>query len=250
VGSVSGATFTIGGSVPAGATWTVIYEVTVDKPDTGDHVLDNFVVPTGSTPPPTCTPTNPRCTHHVVGELNVTKSVDPKNFSEVHPGDILTYTLTFQQVGAASVLVNYTDSLARVLDDATVVAGPRASNSALTVSAVVGGSFRITGSLSVGQVVTVTYKVKVKEYDAQGDHKLDNFLQITGTRPPSTCEHGQPMCTENPVPAPRAAVQGESAGSTAVTGGNWGLQLSLAALLVGAGGLVSIAGIRRRRRTS
>ena len=38
---------------------TVTFSVRVNTPDTGDHQLVNFVVPTGTQPPATCVPTTP-----------------------------------------------------------------------------------------------------------------------------------------------------------------------------------------------
>jgi hypothetical protein len=53
---ISGGRFTITGTIAAGATATVTLSVTVNTPDTGDHRLDNFLVPTGTTPPAECEP--------------------------------------------------------------------------------------------------------------------------------------------------------------------------------------------------
>jgi hypothetical protein len=102
---------------------------------------------------------------------------------------------------------------------------------------------RITGTLDGGQTVRVTYEVKVKAYDAQGDHELDNFLQPTGARGVDSCVTTDPLCTDNPVPS--AASGG--GGGTANTGSNTERTLLLGALLLGAGGLLSLLGVRRRR---
>jgi hypothetical protein len=186
----------------------------------------------------------PDCTSNPVGDLAVTKTVDPTNFSNVQPGDTLTYTLTFHNTGKGAYPVDYTDRMTGVLDDAVLVSGPDASDSALTAGDLSGGSLRITGTLGADQTVRIAYKVKVKAYDDQGDHELDNFLQPTGAHGIDGCVTTDPLCTDNPVP-PAASGGG---GGTANTGGNTERTLLLGALLLGAGGLLSLLGVRRRRR--
>jgi hypothetical protein len=119
---------------------------------------------------------------------------------------------------------------------------------ALSVSAISGGRFRVTGTLAAGQTVRVTYKVKVKPYDQQGDHSLDNFLDPTGTTPPRTCLADNPLCTHNPVPTQHGTSGGGagSGGGTAFTGGDWRAELILAGLLLGSGALLVLVGRRRR----
>ena len=109
--------------------------------------LDNFVVPTGTTPPAECLPTNPACTTHPVPALVVTKSASPVSTTTVNEGDVITYTLTFANTaGQAPAPVNYTDDLSGVLDDATVTTPPAGGQcTGLTVSAIAGDAFTITG---------------------------------------------------------------------------------------------------------
>jgi uncharacterized repeat protein (TIGR01451 family)/fimbrial isopeptide formation D2 family protein len=238
----------ITGTLAAGQTVTVTYALKIDDPDRGDSILANFLQKPTDPPPtsPDCTPTDaqlPDCTANPVGDLAVSKTVNPKNFSKVEPGDTLTYTLTFHNTGKGTYAVDYTDRMAGVLDDAALVSGPDASDSALTAGNLSGGSLRITGTLDGGQTVRVTYEVKVKAYDAQGDHELDNFLQPTGARGVDSCVTTDPLCTDNPVPS--AASGG--GGGTANTGSNTERTLLLGALLLGAGGLLSLLGVRRRR---
>ncbi|MCU1658871.1 MAG: hypothetical protein JWO57_3527 [Pseudonocardiales bacterium] len=242
---------TITGTLAPGQTVTITYTLKVHAANKlGDSILANFLMKPTDPPPtsPNCLPTDPQlptCTSNPVGLLAVTKTVDPKSFSDVQAGDTLTYTLTFTNVGKGAVTVDYTDHLAGVLDDATLVADPKASSSVLSASAVTSGAFRITGSLPGGQTVTVVYQVKVKAYDQQGDHKLGNFLDPTGHGIASECVSTDPLCTANPVPPPSPAPP-----PLASTGNDTQAQLILATLLVGAGALLSMAGIRRRRRTN
>ena len=163
--------------------------------------MDNFVVPTGTDPPAECLPANPACTTHPVPALVVTKSASPVSTTTVNEGDVITYTLTFSNAaGQAPAPVDYTDDLSAVLDDATVTAPPVASAPALTVSAIAGDAFTITGSVPAGATVTVTFSVTVDTPD-EGDHRLDNFVVPTGTAPPGECLPADPACTTHPVPA-------------------------------------------------
>ncbi len=66
VSGITAGKFTITGTLAARATATVTYRVKVNTPDAGDHRLDNFVVPTGNTPPSSCLPTNTTCTTNPV----------------------------------------------------------------------------------------------------------------------------------------------------------------------------------------
>jgi uncharacterized repeat protein (TIGR01451 family) len=256
----------ITGTLAAGQTVTVTYKLTVNAAGKlGDSILANFILKPGDPPPssPDCTPTDaqlPDCTSHPIGTLQVAKTVAPKNFSQVQPGDTLSYTLSFHNVGKGATKVDYTDHLAGVLDDATVTTAPAASNSALTASAISNGAFRITGTLAAGQTITVTYKVQVKPYSQQGNHQADNFLDPTGTPPPTSCVSTNPLCTHNPIPAPGTpGAPGTGPGSPgtpanpgspplAFTGDDSRLQLIIAGLLVGIGGLLVLAGLRRKRR--
>ena len=72
VSGITAGKFTVTGTLAARATATVTYTVTVINPDTGDHQLVNFVVPTGTSPPPTCLPTNPDLHYqpHTVHDLH------------------------------------------------------------------------------------------------------------------------------------------------------------------------------------
>jgi len=246
----------ITGTLAAGQTVTVTYALTVHKPDDGDSILANFLLkPTDPAPTsPECKPADadaPTCTANPVGDLAVSKSVDPQNFSKVRAGDTLTYTLTFHDTGKGAYPVDYTDDLSGVLDDATLVALPKADDSALSPAAPSGGSFRITGTLSGGQTVRVTYSVKVKDVADQGDHLIANFLGATGTTPPDTCVADDPLCTANSVRTGGSGANGGSGnggGGVSSTGADVQRGLLLAALLLGAGGLLTMIGVRRRRR--
>ncbi|WP_157695301.1 DUF7927 domain-containing protein [Nakamurella panacisegetis] len=201
VGSVTTGKFQVFGVVPGKTSYTVTYTVTV-KPDgqRGDNALDNFLFPTGTTPPVSCDPADPLCTHNPVSQIVPSKSVDPKSGSVVTAGQVLTYTLGFHNTGAVAGSVDYTDDLTGVLDDATLTSAPAASNTHLTIGAVTGGTFQITGTVPVGATYTVTYRVTVKPDGHRGNDTASNFLTRTGGAHGSTCGPKDPLCTTNPMP--------------------------------------------------
>ncbi len=190
--------FDVDGTVAAGDTVTVTYTVTV-KPDgeRGDDQLDNFLVEGTPPPPTTCAEGDPLCTSTTVGQIEKRKSVSPSSGTTVQPGETLTYTLTFVNVGKGNAPVKSFDDLEQVLDDADVVSEPKPSSAALKVSELQGTRYAITGSLSAGESATITYRVKVKPSGKLGDKKLANFL--FDTTPPKTCEKDDPTCTFNLV---------------------------------------------------
>ena len=208
------------GTLAAGQTVTVTYKVTV-KPDgqRGNNVLGNFLVDPGVTPPTTCEPGNPDCTVNPVPQVEDSKSVDPASETTVTAGQELTYTLTFENKGAAAGNVDRVDDLSKVLDDATLTTAPSASDSALTVSDGSDGKISIKGTLQPGQKVTVTYKVTVKPDGQRGDNVLGNFLVNPGEEPPTTCEPGNPDCTVNPVPQLEDSKSVDPASNTTVVAG-------------------------------
>ena len=207
VSDVTDDQFTVDGTVPAGATYTVTYTVRV-LPDgqRGNSELDNFVVKPGDTPPGPdgrCAAGDPLCTSNPVPQIDVTKSVDPQDGSTVTPGQVLTYTLTFTNSGKGVGAVDKVDDLSQVLDDATVTKAPVASSDAVSVSAIKHDQFEVTGSLAAGRTVTVTYRVTVKAADDLGDGELANFVINPGDTPPAgpdDCRAGDPTCTQNPAP--------------------------------------------------
>lgn len=190
------------GIIQPGQTVTVTYQVTI-KPngDRGDNVTRNVLTPDvpacldeAVCPPPT--------TEHPLGELDDWKTVDPASGSTAQPGQVLTYTLHFENIGEADVPVDADDVLSKVLDDATLTATAVSSDAALTVSALNGDRFTVTGTLAPGQLVTVSYTVTVNPDGQRGDDSIANYLVASGEEPPAGCVPGygeQPDCTVNHV---------------------------------------------------
>ncbi|MDN4614117.1 hypothetical protein P5G50_06590 [Leifsonia sp. F6_8S_P_1B] len=161
------------GALAAGASTTITYSVTVNDPITGDSHLDNTVV----TPPDSggdCATNagNPDCTVLIPsGSYTVAKTAST---TEVTEGSTVTYTVVVTNTGArdytAVAPATFTDDLTRVLDDATVTAGP---DNGATVT---GNTLRWSGPLAVGATVTVTYTVTVDAPDT-GDRVLANTVR-------------------------------------------------------------------------
>ncbi|WP_125098713.1 CshA/CshB family fibrillar adhesin-related protein [Leucobacter chromiireducens] len=194
---------TITGLVPAGATRTVTYTVTVNDPaDRGDDVLSNFLLEEGATPPGECLPEDP-CTTHPAGDPNLVlaKSADPASGEPVVAGQTVSYSLSFDNTaGTAPAPLDHTDDLSDVLDDATFVAGSLTASAGVTATGPDGsGKISVTGAVAAGETATVSYQVTVNDPVADGA-ELANFL-FAGDEAPETCVPGDP-CTVHPGTKP------------------------------------------------
>lgn len=176
--ATSGATYAAptlswSGALAVGDTVTITYSVTVNTPDTGDAHLDNTVV----TPPGGDCPAgsdNPDCTVQIpAGSYTVAKTAST---TAVTAGSTVTYTVTVTNTGArdytATQPAGFSDDLSRVLDDATVTAGP---DNGATIT---GNTLTWSGPLAIGATVTITYTVTVNNPDT-GDKVLTNAVRPT-----------------------------------------------------------------------
>lgn len=236
------ARITITGALAAGQEVTVTYAVTPRATEErGDDILANFLLAPDQTPPTDpgdCTPGEgefPDCTTNPIGDIVAAKSVNPATGTTVTAGQQLTYTLSFTNVGEGAAVVDYTDHMSGILDDAELVGAPQAG-AGLTATGPANGELRVAGTLDAGQSATVTYTVRVLAYDQQGNHALANFLTPAGQEPPAECPATSALCTENPVEPPSglAATGGEIAPWVLVSG----------LMLLIAGGVLVV--IRRR----
>ncbi|ATY12621.1 DUF11 domain-containing protein [Amycolatopsis sp. AA4] len=178
------------GDVPAGATVTVRYSVTVGAPPAGDKHLRNLVTgPDGSTCPPGSA--DPDCgTDTGVGTLELSKTAAP---ATAQPGDKVTYTVTARNTGTATYRgAGFTDDLSRVLDDATYNNDATATSGSVAYAA---PNLTWTADLPAGATVTITYSVTVRATQT-GDNELRNA--VTGP-PDSTCPPGNTAPDCNPV---------------------------------------------------
>ncbi|MDT0116430.1 hypothetical protein Q9R20_05440 [Microbacterium sp. PRF11] len=166
---VNGDTLSWSGALAKGESKTITYSVTVNKPDTGDKVLENAVVPDGpgneGTPPPTVVP---------VQTYKAEKTADK---SSVTPGDTVTYTITVTNTGEADYTADkpasFTDDLSKVTDDATY------NNDATNGAVVNGDTLSWSGALAKGESKTIVYSVTVNSPDT-GDKVLENAVVPDG----------------------------------------------------------------------
>lgn len=198
--SAGDATISVSGTVPAGEKLVVTYQVTVKADgERGDNQIQNFLFEDGQDPPTVCTPAE-NCTTNPIPELKLAKSADPASGEAVASGDVVTYTLTFDNsAGKAPAPVDHTDDLADVLDDATFVDGSLTASSGLIATGPTDDALTITGAVSAGETLTVTYSVTVNDEADRGNNSLSNFL-FAGDEKPGVCEPGDP-CTTHPVSA-------------------------------------------------
>ncbi|WP_169738888.1 DUF11 domain-containing protein [Jiangella gansuensis] len=217
VSPIANGQFSITGTLDPDEVVTVTYTVTIrPEGERGDNVAANFLLlPTDPAPcdpaeedctVPPCEPAPgelPDCTTTPIGEIEDGKSVVASDDPLV-AGSTLTYTLTFENTGNADAAVDKVDNLLHVLDDADVTVQPASSDpSKLTVSAIAGGEFSITGTLEPGDIVTVTYTVTIKPEGERGDNQANNYLVEPGT---DICD---PATDEDCAPPPCIPAIGE-----------------------------------------
>ncbi|MHA7135084.1 DUF6923 family protein [Oerskovia turbata] len=237
---LSGTTLTWSGPLDVGASVTVTFSLTVNAPDTGDHLLRNAVVPTGGDGQ--CDPALTCETETPVAAFAVSKTASA---TTADPGSPVTYTVTVRNTGAVAYTVEnpagFSDDLSAVLDDATY-------NGDATNGAVLSGTtLTWSGPLDIGASATVTFTVTVRSPDP-GDRTLRNVVVPTGgggfCDPDLTCVTETTVPGPTPPPAPKPA---PPKGSLSATGGDPlpMLGMSAALLLAGAGTIWA----RRRMRS-
>ena len=211
------------GDVPVGATVTLTGSVTVNNPDTGDHVLTETNTlaapgsncPAGSTGPPCGTTIDV-----LTPALTITKTADT---TTAVPGATITYTIKVADTGPTAYTgATVTDSLDGVLADAAY-----GHDAAATVTAGTGTAGTVsyttpdltwTGNLTVGQTVTITYSVTVRNPDT-GGKLMVNF--VTSTNPGSSCPFDSPSpgCAISiPVLTPALTITAAASPATATPG--------------------------------
>ncbi|MGW2401704.1 DUF7927 domain-containing protein [Kitasatospora sp. NPDC001664] len=173
------------GDLAVGASATVTYSVTVNKPISGDGVLTNAVVAPDSTCPPGST--DPECSTVVpVRHLTVSKTADR---TEAKAGDKVTYTLTvLNDGGTAYPGASFRDDLSKVIAGADFNNDHAATHGRASFSA---PHLSWTGDLAIGQKVTVTYSVTLRT-PVRAD-QLTNLVAV----PDSNCppDSTDPACT-------------------------------------------------------
>lgn len=233
------------GTLPVKGTKTVSYTVTV-LPGSAGATLKNQLTP--RTRGGSCDSEDGCVTQHFAPEWNVTKTADPASGSTVKPGQVITYTLTVNNVSPDAVLEGavVTDDLSQVLNHATLVGSAPAGT-------VISGT---TLTWTVPQVAPsgtaqLSYQVKVNA-DAS-NVTLRNLVTATGPEPPDSCAANvlvregqgaqlQPCTTTHQVPPPVIPPP-----PLVVTGSN----LPVGSLIALGGGIIALGLVllllRRRR---
>ncbi len=164
------------GDLPAGATASITYSVTVNNPDTGDMKLTNTVI---STNPSNCKSgsADPACTTSVPVQVQSLKVAKTSTVTSAKPGDKVPYTITVTNTGnvdyTAANPASFSDDLSQVLDDATY--DNDATSGGVGVVTYTAPTISWTGPLAAGAVATITYSVTVNNPDT-GNGKLDNTV--------------------------------------------------------------------------
>ncbi|MFC5731694.1 hypothetical protein ACFPQB_22490, partial [Nocardioides vastitatis] len=105
------------------------------------------------------------------------KSSVPRPGSAVLPGERIDYTVTVTQQGTAPAEAEFTDNLAKVLDDAVYNRDVKASSGTVEYRE---GHIVWSGTIPVGGVVKVTYSVRVKAMRNLGNRRLVNPVTSPG----------------------------------------------------------------------
>ncbi|GAB2461730.1 DUF7507 domain-containing protein [Xylanimonas ulmi] len=191
--AVSDATVAWTGTVPAGESVTITYQVRVDDGAWGVELTNT--ADSTATPEEGDRITAPREeTRHVTPAgpaFDLAKEASPASGSVVLPGDTVAYTLTGTNAGGVTSSVTVTDDLSGLLAHADLVGSITATVSGVPVAAptLVADVLTWTGSVGPEQTVVITYEVTVKA-DAWGV-TLVNLASAT-----TTPSRGDPMSTD------------------------------------------------------
>ncbi|WP_299092036.1 LPXTG cell wall anchor domain-containing protein [uncultured Microbacterium sp.] len=209
----------------------------------------------------------------LVPKLVIGKSVDPASGTLVDPGQVVTYTLTFDnRSGTSAAPVNHVDHLRDVLDDSvlntssirygTSATAPPGSMTPAGVTATVAGvsttapTLTLVGSVPRAQIRVISFTVTVKANATDAAARsaaaaplrgfvLQNYLTAVGAQPPSTC-------AAPPVTAPATCTINEIRATTIVlplTGGSGWVAPALVGGIVVLVALAAALFVRRRRST-
>ncbi|MDR2566502.1 MAG: DUF11 domain-containing protein [Bifidobacteriaceae bacterium] len=174
----------IAGTLKAGASAKVTYQVKVKAQGRADSVLVNRIGPGSGE----CRADDPLCTSTPVTSYTVAKTSNTDSGLPPHAGEPIRYTVTFTNTGAVPARIAEHDHLEWVLDDADVTG--LASDYAPVKAVMEGQAVAISGVLEVGAAARVTYQATVRDREHRGDQVLTNVVypdQVCGADPNSPC---------------------------------------------------------------
>ena len=184
--------FTIGttgavwtGDIPVGGTVTLAGSVTVNHPDTGDHVLTE--INTSDAPGSNCPAgsTDPRCGTTIDVLTPALTIVTTANPTAAVPGQRVTFTVTVTDTGQTPYSgAVVTDSFAQMADDAAYGADATATAGTISYASPV---LTWTGNLAPGGTATITYTVTVNNPDTGGKQVITTASSAAAD---STCPPG------------------------------------------------------------
>ncbi len=170
------------GDVPAGATVTITGTITVNDPDTGNHLITQ--VTTSAAPGNNCPAASP-CTSSVPVLTPGLTIVKTANTSSAVPGQTIGYTITVTNTGQTPYTgATVTDSLAGMTDDATYNGDAATTTGSLSFTS---PNLTWTGDLAPAASAVITYTVTVNNPDT-GDKLVIN--SVSSTAAGSTCPPG------------------------------------------------------------
>jgi uncharacterized repeat protein (TIGR01451 family) len=204
------------GNVPASATVTITYSVTVHTPDAGDKILTNTL--TSTSPESNCLAdrADPRCATTVpIAELRITNTAGTATAT---PGADVHYTLTATNTGTAPIsAAAFGADFTGVGDDGSYNGDAATTSGAISLDFAT-SSVIWTGDLAPGAAATVTGSVTINNPDT-GDKILTETA--TSATPGNNCpvRSADPRCTSTVDVLVPALTITKTADSTAVLPG-------------------------------
>ncbi len=179
------------GTVPAGATVTVTYTVTVGAAITGNEILSGKITSTLPAASNNClaASVDTRCATTVPIAALLIQNL---NSGTTTPGAVVATRATFTNTGQVPYVgISIANSGPDLLDDVTAVGDQQATSGSISVSP---SALVWTGDIPVGGVVTLTSTLTVNNPDA--GNKLI-MSTSTSTAPGNNCQSGStdPRCT-------------------------------------------------------
>ena len=201
------------GDIPAGGTVTITGTITVNDPDTGNHLITQ--VTTSAAPGNNCLAASP-CTSSVPVLTPGLTIVKTANASFAVPGQTIGYTITITNSGQTPYSgATVADSFAQMGDDAIYNGDAVTTSGSLSFTSPV---LTWTGDLAPGASAIITYTVTVNNPDA-GDKLVINTVSSTAVG--STCPPGSTstVCRVTvPVLTPALTITKTASTATAMPG--------------------------------